>query len=142
LNEDLENVPTYVRGVTHCSLRGDQGLNQRANAFGRGLYRLATHHQASGEPGFNATFGCATTDFTEGRIFQENPRTSAVMSVKVGAPKTQVGLLKLYNTEMARLESIDHEDRIPLRKYLHWFMIQVVQYFDQPGTIAKFIEHD
>ena len=64
------------------------------------------------------------------------------MSVKVGAPKTQVGLLTLYNTETARLESIDHEDRIPLRKDLHWFMIQVVQYTDQPGTIAKFIEHD
>jgi hypothetical protein len=37
LNEDLENIPTYVRGVTHRSLRGDQGLNQRANAFGCGL---------------------------------------------------------------------------------------------------------
>jgi hypothetical protein len=99
LNEDLENVPTYVRGVTHRSLRGDQGLNQRANAFGRGLSQPATHHQASGEPGFNATFGCATTEFTEGRVFQENPRTGAVMSVRVGAPKTQVGLLKLYNME-------------------------------------------
>jgi hypothetical protein len=37
LNEDLEKVPTYVRGVTHRSLRGDQGLDQRVNAFGRGL---------------------------------------------------------------------------------------------------------
>jgi hypothetical protein len=98
LNEDLENVPSFVAGVTHPSLRGDQGLDQRVNAFARGLSRPATHHQASGDPGFNATFGHATTDFSEGRVFQENPRTGAVMSVRVGrAPKTQVGLLKLYN---------------------------------------------
>jgi hypothetical protein len=116
LDEDLENVPTYVRGVTHRSLRGDQGLDQRASAFGRGLSRPAAHHQASGVPGFNTTFGCATTDLTEGRVFQENPKTGAVMSVKVGAPKTQVGLLALYNKEMARLESTEHEDRISLRK--------------------------
>jgi hypothetical protein len=129
LAAELESVPTFVRGVIHRTLRGDQGLNQRASAFGLGLSRPATHQKASGVNWFNATFGCATTDFTEGRVFQENPRMGAVMSVQVGAPKTYVGLLALYNKEMAHLESIEdgpHPDTIPLRKYLHWFMVQTV----------------
>jgi len=142
LDEDLENVPSFVADVTHRSLRGDQGLDQRANAFGRGLSRPATHHQASGDPGFNALFGCATADFSEARVFQENPRTGAIMAVKVGAPKTSVGLLKLYNAEQNRLESIGHEHVKSLRKLLHWIMMQLVHYSDQPEAIVKFIEHD
>jgi hypothetical protein len=38
--------------------------------------------------------------------FEEDPRTGAVMAVKVGAPKTQIGLLNLYHTEASRLESV------------------------------------
>jgi hypothetical protein len=48
LDEDLETIPPFISGVTHRSLRDDQGLQQRANAFGRGLSRPANHRQASG----------------------------------------------------------------------------------------------
>jgi hypothetical protein len=63
------------------------------------------------------------------------------MAVKVGPPKTQMGLLKLYNTEMSRIESMfrlesnlarQHSDVSALRKYLHWFMIQLVTYSWSP----------
>jgi hypothetical protein len=97
--------------------------------------------------GFNATFGCATTDFREGRVIQDL-RTGVVMSIKVGAPKTYVGLLSLYNKEMARLESVKgefgeaHPDTILLRKYLFWFMVEGVKHALKPEVITKFIEHD
>ena len=37
LAAELASAPTFVRGVTHRSLHDDQGLNQRASAFGLGL---------------------------------------------------------------------------------------------------------
>jgi hypothetical protein len=62
--------------------------------------------------------------------------------VKVGPRKTQVGLLRLYNAEMSRLESIEHSDISPLRKYVNWFVIQWVAYARRPEAIRAFIEHD
>jgi hypothetical protein len=112
--DDLASPPPFVRQVTNRSLRADEGLNQRANAFGLGAFQPAHHQQATGENlGFNMTFGCATTDYREARILQENKRTGGIMSVAVGAPKTYVGLLSLYNKEIVRLENAPDVNGIP-----------------------------
>ena len=148
LNGEMANIPPFVREVTHRTLRADRGLDQRASAFGQGVSRPANHQQASGGNGFNATFGCATTDFGEARVLQENLKTGAVVSVKVGAPKNYVGLLHLYNKEATRLDSIKnelgevHPDAALLRKYLFWFIIEGVKHTQKPEVVSKFIEHD
>ena len=146
--DHARTIPPFVRAVTHRTLRADQALDQRASAFGRGLVRPAEHQQASGVDGFNATFGCATTDFGEARILQENPISGAVRSVKVGAPKDYMGLLSLYNREATRLDNIrnkygeSHPHAALLREYLMWFMMEGVKYSLQPHIVAKFLEHD
>jgi hypothetical protein len=140
LAAELANTPPFVREVTHRTLRADQGLNQRASALGLGVFRAANHKQASGVNGFNTSFGCATTDFGEARVLQENLKTGSVMSIKVGAPKKYVGLLHLYNKEMAWLESVKnefgeavgHPDGILLRKNLFWFMVEGVKHTQKP----------
>ena len=148
LDVELARTPPFVQNVTHRTLRADRELDQRASAFGRGLAQPAEHQQASGMDGFNATFGCATTDFGEARILQENPKTGAVRSVKVGAAKDYMGLLHLYNKEATRLEIIrnesgeSHPHAALLRKYLLWFMMEGVKYAHKPEIVAKFLEHD
>jgi len=148
LDTELANTPPFVREVTHRTLRADQGLDQRASAFGQGVSRAANHQQASGVDGFNATFGCATADFGEARVLQENPKTGAVVSVKVGLPKNYLGLLHLYNKEAVRLDATknelgeSHPHAALLRKYLFWFMIEGVKHTQKPDVVAKFIEHD
>jgi hypothetical protein len=98
--------------------------------------------------GFNPTFGCATADFGEARVLQENPKTGAVVSVKVGLPKNYLGLLHLYNKEAVRLDATknelgeSHPHAALLRKYLFWFMIEGVKHTQKPDVVAKFIEHD
>ena len=73
------------------------------------------------------------------------------MSVAVGAPKTYVGLLSLYNKEIMRLENapdvngIPHPDLSLLRKYVFWFTIEGVKHTQagcDPKIAAKFLEHD
>ena len=148
LDGEMANIPPFVREVTHRTLRADRGLDQRASAFGQGVSRPANHQQASGGNGFNATFGCATTDFGEARVLQENLITGALRSVKVGAPKNYAGLLTLYNKEATRLDSIKDEFGEPhphaalLRKYLFWFMIEGVKHSQKPEVVSKFMEHD
>ena len=133
--------PSFVESpVAHFVLTKDLTSERGRSDSEFPEQRTTNEHQSVN--GFNATFGCATSDFSEGHVFQETPRTGAVMSVKVGAPKTYVGLLALHNKEMARLESIKHADTVLLRKYLHWFMVQGVQHTEKPKTIAEFIEHD
>jgi hypothetical protein len=95
--------PSFVESpVAHFVLTKDLTSERGRSDSEFPEQRTTNEHQSVN--GFNATFGCATTDFGEGRVLQENPRTGAVMSVKVGAPKTYVGLLSLYNKEMSRLE--------------------------------------
>jgi hypothetical protein len=151
LAEELASPPPFVRQVTSRTLRAEHGLDQRASAFGLGAYRPAAHQQASGDEGFNMTFGCATTDYREARVLQENPRTGTVMSITVGAPKTYAGLLSLYNKDIDRLESIKvengdpHPDLSLLRKYIFWFTIEGVKHTQaggDPKIASKFLEHD
>jgi hypothetical protein len=150
LAAELASPPPFVRQVTNHTLRADRALDQRASAFGLGSHRPANHLQASGDNGFNMTFGCATTDYGEARVLQENPRTGNITSVAVGAPKTYAGLLSLYEKETNRLESVDvngapHPDLSLLRKYIFWFTIEGVKHTQaggNPKIVSKFLEHD
>ena len=150
LAAELASPPPFVRQVTNNTLRADQALDQHASTFGLGSHRPANHLQASGDNGFNMTFGCATTDYGEARVLQENPRTGNITSVTVGAPKTYAGLLSLYEKETNRLESVDvngapHPDLSLLRKYVFWFTIEGVKHTQaggNPRIVAKFLEHD
>ena len=150
LAAEMASPPPFVRQVTNNTLRADQALDQRANAFGLGSHRPANHLQATGDNGFNVTFGCATTDYGEARVLQENPRTGTITSVAVGAPKTYAGLLSLYEKETNRLESVEvngapHPDLSLLRKYVFWFTIEGVKHTQaggNPRIVAKFLEHD
>jgi hypothetical protein len=106
LEEDTE-VPGFVADIDNNFLRAEPRLDQRATDFERGLAQPADHRLATGSlQGFKPTFNGRTHDISEARVLQEDVVTGAMYSIKVGAPKTQLGLLQMYNDELDRLVGI------------------------------------
>ena len=139
---DPGNVPDFMKNVTPRNLRDDPALDERARAFSQGLRQPANHRQASGDLGFDPKLGCPSTDFQEARVLQEDPITRHVISVKVGAPKTAIGLLKLYTKQLNRLAKTGHIQLEDLRFYVNWMMEVLVEHRENDAAVEAFFDHD
>lgn len=137
--------PTYVTGVTAAALAADPALVGRADAVRGGetvpLRGRFAHQTASGS-GFDSMFGCGTYDFGEARVFQECPRTRAVISVPVGQKRSHEGLVLMYNDEYDRLFRAGHPHAAVLRSYITWLMTKIVRHAASPDLMTKLIAFD
>ena len=132
--------PDFMTDVTPRNLRNVSGLDQRAHAFSQGLTLPASHQQATGE-GFRPKFDCPTAAAGEQTIFQED-RSGIVRAVRVGAPKDQSGIIKLYAKETKRLNRANHPDAPVLQEYVYWLLEQFSQYSQKPDAIRALLAHD
>ena len=141
--------PPCATDVTAATLEADRALAGRADALRGGGSALPprgrfAHMTATGNngDGFNSTFGCGRYDFSEARVFQEDPRTGTVVAVRVGQKRTHEGLVIMYNKECSRLSRIGHPDAEVLRDYLTWLMSKIVRHASSPDLMSKLIALD
>ena len=132
--------PDFMTDVTPRNLRNVSGLDQRAHAFSQGLTLPASHQQATGE-GFRPKFDCPTAAAGEQTIFQED-RSGIVRAVRVGAPKDQSGIIKLYAKETKRLNRANHPDAPVLQEYVYWLLEQFSKQSQKPDAIKALLAHD